>query len=109
MALFGRADARAFLLLLHVGLAHRHAMHRKREPARGGEGLGAFVSAGPAATSLSVTSLRKSSAARACMRAGISSEKNSSKRSGMGCYVLSIRNVPLPPSERWGGVRGGGR
>src|SRR5580704_9106161 len=31
----------------------------------------------------SVTSLRKSSAARACMRAGISSEKSSSRRSGM--------------------------
>ena len=38
-----RADARAFLFFLAVGLAHRHAVHRKREPARRGEGLGALV------------------------------------------------------------------
>src|SRR6516164_7611641 len=37
----------------------------------------------PASTSRSVTSLRKSSAARACMRAGISSENSSSSRSGI--------------------------
>ena len=37
----------------------------------------------PSATSRSVTSLRRSSAARACMRAGISSDKNSSSRSGI--------------------------
>ena len=39
----GRADARAFLLLLHVGLPDRHALHREREPARGDEGLGTLV------------------------------------------------------------------
>ena len=38
-----RADARALLLFLDVGLAHRHAVHRQRQPARRGEGLGAFV------------------------------------------------------------------
>src|SRR6478672_4504105 len=37
----------------------------------------------PSDTSRSVTSLRRSSAARACMRAGISSDKNSSSRSGI--------------------------
>src|SRR5262249_39169853 len=40
---FGRAYARPFLLLLHVGLAHRHALDREREAARGDEGLGAFI------------------------------------------------------------------
>ena len=39
----GRADARALLLLLHVGLPRRHALHREREAARRGEGLGAFI------------------------------------------------------------------
>ena len=39
----GRADARALLLLLHVGLPDRHALHRERQPARRGEGLGALV------------------------------------------------------------------
>ena len=43
MALLRRADARAFLLLAHVGLARRHAMHGERQPARRGEGLGALV------------------------------------------------------------------
>ena len=37
----------------------------------------------PASTSASVMSLRKSSAARACMRAGISSENSSSRKSGI--------------------------
>ena len=40
---FGRADARALLLFLDVRLAHQHAVHRQREPARRREGLGAFV------------------------------------------------------------------
>ena len=40
---FGRADARALLLLLHVGLPHRHALHGEREPPRRGERLGALV------------------------------------------------------------------
>src|SRR5579863_7164302 len=48
-------------------------------------------------------SLRKSSAARACMRAGISSEKSSSKRSGM---ELAHALFPLPLVGRG---RGGGR
>ena len=39
----GRADARALLFFLDVGLAHRHAVHRQREPARRGECLGAFI------------------------------------------------------------------
>ena len=39
----GGADARTFLLLLHVGLADRHALHRKRKAARGDEGLGALI------------------------------------------------------------------
>src|SRR5262249_39301043 len=39
----GRAYARPFLFLLHVGLAHRHALDREREAARGDEGLGAFI------------------------------------------------------------------
>ena len=38
-----RADARAFLLLAHVGLARRHAVHRERQPPRRHEGLGAVV------------------------------------------------------------------
>ena len=38
-----RADARTFLLLAHVGLAHRHAVHRERQPPRRHERLGAFV------------------------------------------------------------------
>ena len=85
-----RADARALLLLLHVGLPDRHALHREREAARGDEGLGALIDE-PASTSRSVTSLRKSSAARACMRAGISSENNSSRRSGMGVTADGAR------------------
>ena len=40
----GRADARALLFLAHVGLARRHAMHRKRQPPRRHERLGAVVS-----------------------------------------------------------------
>ena len=32
-----------FLLLPDVGLPHRHALHRERQPARRGEGLGALV------------------------------------------------------------------
>ena len=40
---FRRADARAFLLFLDVGLLCRHAVHGQRQPARRGEGLGAFV------------------------------------------------------------------
>ena len=43
MAPVRRADARAFLFFLDVGLARRHAMHRQRQPARRGEGLGALV------------------------------------------------------------------
>ena len=43
MRLFGRADARAFLLVLDVGLAHRHALHRERDPPRRRERLGALV------------------------------------------------------------------
>ena len=39
----GRVDARALLLFLDVGLLHRYAMDRECEPARRGEGLGAFV------------------------------------------------------------------
>jgi hypothetical protein len=39
----GCADARTFFLLLHVGLADRQALDREREPARGDEGLGAFI------------------------------------------------------------------
>ena len=39
----GGADARTFLLLLHVGLPDRHALHREREAARGDEGLGALI------------------------------------------------------------------
>jgi hypothetical protein len=38
-----RADARAFLLLAHVGLARRHAVHGKREPPRRHERLGAVI------------------------------------------------------------------
>ena len=38
-----RADARALLLLLHVGLLDRQAVHREREAPRGDEGLGALV------------------------------------------------------------------
>ena len=38
-----RADARALLLFAHVGLAVRHAVHRKRQPPRRHERLGAFV------------------------------------------------------------------
>ena len=38
-----RADARSLLLLLHVGLPDRHALHRERKPARRDEGLGALV------------------------------------------------------------------
>src|SRR5215467_8421565 len=40
---FGRAYARPFLFLLHVGLAHRDALDRERETAGGDEGLGAFI------------------------------------------------------------------
>src|SRR5262249_21886342 len=40
---FGRAYARPFLFLPHVGLAHRHALDREREAARGDESLGAFI------------------------------------------------------------------
>ena len=43
MAPAGRADARALLLFLHVGLPDRHALHRERKPARRDEGLGALV------------------------------------------------------------------
>ncbi len=43
MALLRRADARAFLLLAQIGLAHRHAVHGKRKPPRRHEGLSAFV------------------------------------------------------------------
>ena len=42
----GRADARALLLLAHVGLARRHAVHRERQPPRRHERLGAVVSRG---------------------------------------------------------------
>ena len=38
-----RADARALLLLAHVRLARRHAVHRERQPPRRHECLGAFV------------------------------------------------------------------
>ena len=38
-----RADARALLLLAHVGLARRHAVHGERQPPRRHERLGAFV------------------------------------------------------------------
>ena len=38
-----RADARSLLLLLHVGLPDRHALHRERKPARRDEGLGALI------------------------------------------------------------------
>src|SRR3954451_16235587 len=41
----------------------------------------------PSATSLSVTMRRRSSAAFACMRAGISSENSSSRRSGISCAL----------------------
>ena len=50
---------------------------------------------GPRSTSASVTSLRRSSAACACMRAGISSEKSSSRRSGMGSRYLFLRSPSL--------------
>ena len=43
MALLRRADARALLLLAHVGLAHRHAVHRERQPPRRHERLGALI------------------------------------------------------------------
>ena len=39
----GRADARPLFLLFHVRLPDRDALDREREPARGDEGLGAFV------------------------------------------------------------------
>ena len=38
-----RADARALLLLAHVGLTRRHAVHGQRQPPRRHERLGAFV------------------------------------------------------------------
>ena len=40
---FVGADARALALLLHVGLARRHALHRERQPPRRRERPGAFV------------------------------------------------------------------
>ena len=40
---FRGADTRALLLVLLVGLARRHALHREREPARRRERLGALV------------------------------------------------------------------
>ena len=84
---FRRTDARALLLLPHVGLPHRHALDCEREPPWRDERLGALVRPSPPAISRSVTSLRKSSAARACMRAGISSENNSSSRSGIAILI----------------------
>ena len=41
--LLRRADARAFFLLAPVRLAHRHALHRERQPPRRHERLGAVV------------------------------------------------------------------
>src|SRR5207344_831378 len=49
----------------------------------------------------------RSSAARACMRAGISSEKSSSRRSGIGSFRFP-GTAPALPSPLWGGVGGGG-
>src|SRR5262245_5610430 len=52
----------------------------------------------PAATSRSVTSFCKSSEARGCMRAGISSDRNSSNRSGIvpqrQMRVVADRRLP---------------
>src|SRR5262249_583612 len=58
-----------------------------------------------ASTSRSVTILRKSSTARACMRAGISSENSSNRRSGMGllCSTLPWRGrVGAHSAPGWG-------
>ena len=41
--LLRRADARALLLLAHVGRARRQPMHGQRQPPRRGEGLGALI------------------------------------------------------------------
>src|ERR1043166_45142 len=59
----------------------------------------------PASTRRSVTSFFKSSAAFACMRAGISSEKSSSKRSGISYPPLEGegRGGRAPDQRRRGG------
>ena len=79
----GRADARALLLLAHVGRPRRQAIdHRRRAAA-------AWRSSAPCRTSVRRPSAyrqcrrSRSSAARVCMRAGISSENSSSRSSAM--------------------------
>ena len=83
MRLVRRADARALALLGAVGLGRRQALGHQGQAARAGEGLQRPPAAGPAAASRSRAMRSRSRAACACMRAGISSEKSSSRSWGI--------------------------
>ena len=81
--LFRRAHFRAAPFLAQGWAVVGQPLHRQRQTARRGEGFRMGIGQ-PASTSPSVTSFFSASAAPACIRAGISSEKSSIRRSAMG-------------------------
>ena len=93
--LLRRADARPLPLLAPVGRARRQPVHGQRQPPRRGEGLGALVDEAGLDQRVG-DELRRSSAAFRCMRAGISSENSSSRRSGMGHSFRARGRLPSP-------------
>ena len=81
--LIRRADARAFLLFVHVRGFRRQIVDHGAEAARRRERLDRLRAQAPRAFSFSPSARARSSSARFCMRAGISSEKNSSRSCGI--------------------------
>ena len=79
-----RVDPRAPALDLAVGLAGRHAARPPASAGAASRRRSRSAKPSPARSSSAVTRAFRSSAARSCIRAGISSENSSSSSSGIG-------------------------
>ena len=91
--LLGRADARTLAFLGHARRLLGHILDRQRQAARGREGV-RLANVRPCAFRPSVTRRFRSSAARTCMRDGISSENSSSRSSAMTVQLCCFATGP---------------